>query len=575
MVPTTQFSNILPGGTAPIFIGASATRRDVPTTKDNTYIQFYLASSDNNLAYDTTFTITYDAANSYITDLAGNRLRSISLSVTNMESIDRTPPTFDLVIAPVGSDEIYIQFVKQLTKQIVYQANTAENAGYISNTFEEIIPYCFEIGKINPTTHEFESSGTTLQIDRSSPASIIDSHSNTSFTAVRLKLNRTITLDDVEHLYIRVTSAKDYPGGAYEERSKDPFTSIANSYVTFIQDSIGNYMQMYSAHCLSDFAVNVVFPSYAYDPDFVNENGDLIQDGLYKEGSYAVHEWGQNQGNYGTLKAKDPVILLADVTDGTPAGEAANVLYETPGTPLKLKMYISSSPTPMSQSTQYNIDLSKSLRVWVPGTIPLYGLSGVTNSNTDTLYGVWDTTEGGITFTIPEPLYSSWSSGNQITFLFGLEDNSGTPLTIFHTPVLNVSSGTFTYSEINPAPLYALRLSNPDDITSIDLWSFRVKDITPQRGGITIMNNVIDPTVGEKMVLNVNMKSEGDLSIIVMTLDGNVVTYLNRGSLSAGEYYFTWDGKNKKGDIVARGIYFIRIIGNGVDETRKVMIIKE
>ena len=40
-------------------------------------------------------------------------------------------------------------------------------------------------------------------------------------------------------------------------------------------------------------------------------------------------------------------------------------------------------------------------------------------------------------------------------------------------------------------------------------------------------------------------------------------------------YTLTWDGKNKKGDIVARGIYFIRIIGNGVDETRKVMIIKE
>ena len=68
---------------------------------DNTYIKFLLDPSDSNLSYDTTFTITYDAANSYITDLAGNRLRSISLSVTNMESIDRTSPEFDLVIAPV------------------------------------------------------------------------------------------------------------------------------------------------------------------------------------------------------------------------------------------------------------------------------------------------------------------------------------------------------------------------------------------------------------------------------------------------------------------------------------------
>ena len=570
-VPTTEFSSVVPGGAAPVFTGAAAERRAIPNTKDNTYIKFILDPSDSNLSYDTTFTITYDAANSYITDLAGNRLRSISLSVTNMESIDRTSPEFDLVIAPVGSDEIYIQFVKQLSKQIVYQATPSDAAIHIPESFEEIIPYCFEIGTISGSSFT-ANTGTGLQIDTSTPAQIIQSHSNTSFTAVKLKLTRSVTLQDVETLYIRVTYAR----GLYNERSVDPFTSIANSYVTFIQDSLGNYMQMYSAHCISDFAVNVVKPSYAYDPDFVNTSGANIQDSLYEEGSQAVHSWSASQGNYGTLKAKDPVILLANITDGTAAGEAANKPESGNNIPANVRMYFSEHPTAFSQSAQYNLDLSKNLRIWVPGTVPVYGLSNVTNANTTILDGVWDTTEGGLTFTFENADYSAWSSGNQITFLFGLESSPGTSINIIHSPVLSVNSSTFTYDVTsNPAPLYALRLDDPNDITSIDLWSFRVKDITPQRGGITIMNNVIDPTVGEKMVLNVNMKSEGDLSIIVMTLDGNVVTYLNRGSLSAGDYYFTWDGKNNNGNIVARGIYFIRIIGNGVDETRKVMIIKE
>ena len=570
-VPTTEFRSVEPGGAAPVFTGAAAERRPIPATMDNTYIKFFLDASDSNLSYDTTFTITYDAANSYITDLAGNRLRSISLSVTNMESIDRTSPEFDLVIAPVGSDEIYIQFVKQLSKQIVYQATPSDAAIHIPESFEEIIPYCFEIGTISGSSFT-ANTGTGLQIDTSTPAQIIQSHSNTSFTAVKLKLTRSVTLQDVETLYIRVTYAR----GLYNERSVDPFTSIANSYVTFIQDSLGNYMQMYSAHCISDFAVNVVKPSYAYDPDFVNTSGANIQDSLYEEGSQAVHSWSASQGNYGTLKAKDPVILLANITDGTAAGEAANKPESGNNIPANVRMYFSEHPTAFSQSAQYNLDLSKNLRIWVPGTVPVYGLSNVTNTNTTILDGVWDTTEGGLTFTFENADYSAWSSGNQITFLFGLESSPGTSINIIHSPVLSVSSSTFTYDVTsNPAPLYALRLDDPNDITSIDLWSFRVKDITPQRGGITIMNNVIDPTVGEKMVLNVNMKSEGDLSIIVMTLDGNVVTYLNRGSLSAGDYYFTWDGKNNNGNIVARGIYFIRIIGNGVDETRKVMIIKE
>nr|MCR4955036.1 hypothetical protein [Treponema sp.] len=54
----------------------------------------------------------------------------------------------------------------------------------------------------------------------------------------------------------------------------------------------------------------------------------------------------------------------------------------------------------------------------------------------------------------------------------------------------------------------------------------------------------------------------------------NVVTYLSRGNLSAGNHKFTWNGKNQSGSAVARGMYFVRVIGNGFDETRKVMVVK-
>ncbi|MBR1721554.1 MAG: hypothetical protein IJ727_03565, partial [Treponema sp.] len=129
-----------------------------------------------------------------------------------------------------------------------------------------------------------------------------------------------------------------------------------------------------------------------------------------------------------------------------------------------------------------------------------------------------------------------------------------------------------------PIPLYALRMPeeriNAGDFSFVDLWSFTVSDITRQRGGVTILNNVINAANGEKTAVEVNMASEGNLNVYVLTLDGNVVKRLSKGKVSAGSHYYYWDGKNNGGKPVARGMYFIRVSGSGIDETRKVMVVK-
>ena len=88
------------------------------------------------------------------------------------------------------------------------------------------------------------------------------------------------------------------------------------------------------------------------------------------------------------------------------------------------------------------------------------------------------------------------------------------------------------------------------------------------------MNNVINASIGEKAALQVEVKNEGSLNIYVMTLDGNIVKRLEKGRVSAGTHYYYWDGKNNAGSPVARGLYFVRVSGSGLDETRKVMVIK-
>ena len=124
-------------------------------------------------------------------------------------------------------------------------------------------------------------------------------------------------------------------------------------------------------------------------------------------------------------------------------------------------------------------------------------------------------------------------------------------------------------------PLFALRQTEEDNFMSLDLWSFRLKSIVAQRGGVTILNNVINSAVGEKVVLRVDLPEESNLKVLVMTLDGNIVDYLARGVTSSGEHYYSWDGSNRNGKPVARGMYFIRVMAEGIDETRKVLVVKE
>jgi flagellar hook assembly protein FlgD len=118
-------------------------------------------------------------------------------------------------------------------------------------------------------------------------------------------------------------------------------------------------------------------------------------------------------------------------------------------------------------------------------------------------------------------------------------------------------------------------MENPQDITTLDLWSFRLKNLTEQRGGVSILNNVINATYGEKAVVKVNVPQDSNVDVIVMTLDGNIVTFLQHGAISSGEHYFTWNGTNMSGTKVARGLYFVRVIGPNFDETRKVMVVKD
>jgi hypothetical protein len=127
----------------------------------------------------------------------------------------------------------------------------------------------------------------------------------------------------------------------------------------------------------------------------------------------------------------------------------------------------------------------------------------------------------------------------------------------------------------NGLPIFGVRYDGTwYEVASFRSFSFNLRKITRQRGGATILNNVINPNRGEFTTLAYQLTKGGSVNIIVSTLDGKIITTLCRERRDAGDHFVTWDGRNKSGKPVARGLYFIRIVAPDIDEIRKVMVVK-
>ena len=115
---------------------------------------------------------------------------------------------------------------------------------------------------------------------------------------------------------------------------------------------------------------------------------------------------------------------------------------------------------------------------------------------------------------------------------------------------------------------------DPNDPSVVRPFEFGLHSVVQQRGEVTITNNVINPTAGQTANLHYVLQKSGNVTVTVFDLSGSIITVLVRGSQAAGTHITSWDGKNRSGAPVARGIYFIRAVGPDFDEIRKVLVVR-
>ena len=215
-----------------LFTGSSAPMR---AANDPDGLYFGLALSDSNLSFDTTFTVSYNESLGYLTDLAGNRLRN-----KTTKTIDRTPPSFDVILSPVDTKSIYILFAKKIVTN-KDEIKFLENAGpdhpisINESSFETLMPLCFRIISINSDGSITES--TENQIDTSVPAEIIEKFSSESFTCIKLTTTKEINIDNLKSLYIQLIMPSQYPTATLDPLTKKlPLNESAGVLIT---DTVG------------------------------------------------------------------------------------------------------------------------------------------------------------------------------------------------------------------------------------------------------------------------------------------------------------------------------------------------
>ena len=106
-------------------------------------------------------------------------------------------------------------------------------------------------------------------------------------------------------------------------------------------------------------------------------------------------------------------------------------------------------------------------------------------------------------------------------------------------------------------------------------FGFDIQDIRLQRGGVTVLNNVINSDARENAFIRYHLVRPGRVTVQVYTLDGTLVKSLRRNEYrEAGEWTDSWDGTNNSGRSVARGMYFVRVVAPDIDEIRKIMVVR-
>lgn len=114
----------------------------------------------------------------------------------------------------------------------------------------------------------------------------------------------------------------------------------------------------------------------------------------------------------------------------------------------------------------------------------------------------------------------------------------------------------------------------PQGTVSVRYYYTPAAAALPAANALTIGNRKLEPLKGGKTNIRLALAQAGMASVKVYSLQGQLVKTLADQYLAAGNYDYAWAAVNDGGNLVASGVYLIRVKSPGIDKTQKVVVIK-
>lgn len=167
---------------------------------------------------------------------------------------------------------------------------------------------------------------------------------------------------------------------------------------------------------------------------------------------------------------------------------------------------------------------------------------------------------------------STFTLTNSPTSSFTPVPTSTFTATYTHTPTVTLSftpTPTISYtSTLTPTVSYT------PTITLSPTPTGSVTDTPTPNVPMYLSQNYFNPDAGQELGIDVLVPQSGAVKILVFNMLAEEIDKLVDQNLNQGSFHFTWDGRNRYGEVVGNGVYLVVIEQPSGNFIRKVIILK-
>jgi flagellar hook assembly protein FlgD len=90
----------------------------------------------------------------------------------------------------------------------------------------------------------------------------------------------------------------------------------------------------------------------------------------------------------------------------------------------------------------------------------------------------------------------------------------------------------------------------------------------------TVLESVHPNPFNPQAAVAFTLAAAGPVRLAVYDLHGTKVNTLFNGNLPAGRHEAVWDGRDDRGQAMASGVYFCKLVANNFSQTKKMVLLK-